>query len=61
MNDQTRGVDIVRQALMAPVRQIATNAGVDGAVVSGKLLREGDETRASTRLPTPTRTWCLPA
>ncbi|WP_271078839.1 chaperonin GroEL [Aurantiacibacter sp. MUD61] len=44
-NDQTRGVDIVRQAIMAPVRQIATNAGHDGAVVSGNLLREGDETQ----------------
>ena len=44
-NDQTRGVEIVRQAIMAPVRQIATNAGHDGAVVSGNLLREGDETQ----------------
>ncbi|MXO61150.1 chaperonin GroEL [Altererythrobacter salegens] len=42
-DDQTRGVDIVRQAIMAPVRQIAENAGHDGAVVSGNLLREGDE------------------
>jgi len=42
-DDQTRGVDIVRQAIMAPVRQIATNAGFDGAVVSGNLLREDDE------------------
>ena len=44
-NDQTRGVEIVRQAIMAPVRQIATNAGHDGAVVSGNLLREDDETQ----------------
>ncbi|BBC71770.1 molecular chaperone GroEL [Altererythrobacter sp. B11] len=44
-DDQTRGVDIVRQAIMAPVRQIAENAGHDGAVVSGNLLREGDETQ----------------
>ena len=44
-DDQTRGVDIVRQAIMAPVRQIATNAGFDGAVVSGNLLREDDETQ----------------
>ncbi|KLI64923.1 chaperonin GroEL [Aurantiacibacter marinus] len=42
-NDQTRGIEIVRQAILAPVRQIATNAGHDGAVVSGNLLREGDE------------------
>ncbi|MCP5389509.1 MAG: chaperonin GroEL [Novosphingobium sp.] len=44
-DDQTRGVDIVRQAILAPVRQIATNAGHDGAVVSGNLLREDDETQ----------------
>ena len=44
-DDQTRGVDIVRRAIMAPVRQIAENAGHDGAVVSGNLLREGDETQ----------------
>ncbi|UAB78264.1 chaperonin GroEL [Erythrobacter sp. SCSIO 43205] len=44
-DDQTRGIDIVRRAIMAPVRQIAENAGHDGAVVSGNLLREGDETQ----------------
>jgi chaperonin GroEL len=44
-DDQTKGIDIVRKAIMAPVRQIATNAGHDGAVVSGNLLREGDETQ----------------
>ena len=37
-NDQSVGVGIVRRALEAPVRQIAENAGVDGAVVAGKLL-----------------------
>jgi len=37
-DDQTRGVDIVRRALQAPVRQIAENAGFDGAVVAGKLI-----------------------
>ncbi len=42
-DDQTRGVDIVRKALYGPVRQIAENAGSDGAVVSGKLLDGGDE------------------
>ena len=44
-DDQTRGVDIVRKAILAPIRQIATNAGHDGAVVTGNLLREGDETQ----------------
>ncbi len=42
-DDQTRGVDIVRKALFAPVRQIAANAGHDGAVVSGKLLDGKDD------------------
>ena len=37
-NDQSVGVGIVRRALEAPVRQIAENAGVDGAVVAGKLM-----------------------
>ena len=36
--DQKVGVAIVRRALQAPLRQIAENAGVDGAVVAGKLL-----------------------
>ena len=37
-SDQKVGVSIVRQAREAPVRQIAENAGVDSAVVAGKLL-----------------------
>ncbi len=37
-DDQRTGVDIVRRALQTPVRQIAENAGSDGAVVAGKLL-----------------------
>ncbi|MGE4431374.1 MAG: chaperonin GroEL [Sphingobium sp.] len=40
--DQTRGIDIVRKSLTALVRQIASNAGHDGAVVSGKLLDQTD-------------------
>jgi len=41
-DDQTRGVDIVRKSLTSLVRQIAANAGQDGAVVSGKLLDQSD-------------------
>ncbi len=44
-DDQTRGIDIVRRAILAPIRQIAENAGHDGAVISGNLLREDDETQ----------------
>jgi chaperonin GroEL len=43
-DDQTRGIDIVRRALQSPVRQIAENAGHDGAVVAGKLIDGNDET-----------------
>ena len=42
-DDQTRGIDIIRKAIIAPVRQIAENAGFDGAVVSGKLIEQDDE------------------
>ncbi|MEN3951428.1 chaperonin GroEL [Iodidimonas sp. SYSU 1G8] len=41
-DDQRVGVDIIRRALQAPVRQIAENSGVDGAVVAGKLLESTD-------------------
>ena len=36
--DQKHGVEIVRKALQAPARQIATNAGEDGSVIVGKIL-----------------------
>jgi len=41
-HDQQAGIDIVRRALQAPVRQIAENAGFDGAVVAGKMLESKD-------------------
>ncbi len=41
-DDQHAGVEIVRRALEAPVKQIAENAGVSGAVVAGKLLESKD-------------------
>jgi chaperonin GroEL len=36
-DDQAVGVEIVRRALQVPLRQIAENAGEDGAVVAGKV------------------------
>ena len=39
-HDQDVGIAIVRRALQGPVRQIAENAGADGAVVAGKLLEQ---------------------
>ncbi|HUH48912.1 MAG TPA: chaperonin GroEL [Mycoplana sp.] len=43
-DDQTRGIDIVRRSLTSLVRQIAENAGHDGAVVAGKLIDGNDVT-----------------
>ena len=37
-DDQRFGVEIVRKALQTPLRQIAENAGEDGAVIAGKTL-----------------------
>src|SRR5271157_2431898 len=37
-DDQRVGVEIVRKAVQMPLRQIAENAGEDGAVISGKIL-----------------------
>jgi chaperonin GroEL len=41
-DDQRFGVEIVRKAVQMPLRQIAENAGEDGAVIAGKIL-ERDE------------------
>ena len=40
--DQRFGIDIVRKAVQAPLRQIAENAGEDGAVIAGKVLDKDD-------------------
>jgi len=42
-DDQDRGIDIVRKALQAPLRQIAENAGHDGGVVAARLIKDNDE------------------
>ncbi|MCS5603152.1 chaperonin GroEL [Paracoccus sp. (in: a-proteobacteria)] len=42
-SDQEAGIGIVRRALEAPMRQIAENAGVDGAVVAGKVRESSDK------------------
>ena len=44
-DDQTVGVGIVRTALESPIRQISANAGVEGAVVVGKLVEGKDESK----------------
>jgi chaperonin GroEL len=42
-SDQNAGIGIVKRALEAPLRQIAENAGVDGAVVAGKVRESNDK------------------
>ncbi len=37
-DDQRFGIEVVRKALQSPLRQIAENAGEDGAVIAGKVL-----------------------
>jgi chaperonin GroEL len=40
-NDEQRvGIEIIRRALQAPIRQIAQNAGVDGSIIVGKLTEQ---------------------
>jgi len=41
-NDQEVGINIIRQAIQAPARQISMNAGDEGAVVVGKLMETTD-------------------
>ncbi|AOX19351.1 chaperonin GroEL [Kozakia baliensis] len=41
-DDQRVGAEIIRKALQAPLRQIAFNAGEDGAVIAGKVLELND-------------------
>jgi chaperonin GroEL len=40
--DQRVGIDIIRRAIQVPLRQIAENAGEDGAVIAGKVLENGE-------------------
>ena len=40
--DQRVGIDIIRRAIEAPVRQIAENAGAEGSVIVGKLREKAD-------------------
>ncbi|MEM6649956.1 MAG: chaperonin GroEL [Pseudomonadota bacterium] len=40
--DQNAGVQIVRRALQAPLRQIVENAGEEGSIIVGKLLEQND-------------------
>ncbi|MBC9176340.1 chaperonin GroEL [Pseudoroseomonas ludipueritiae] len=39
-NDEQVGIEIVRRAIQVPLKQIAENAGKDGAVIAGEVLRD---------------------
>ncbi len=41
-DDERAGINIIKRALQTPIRQIVENAGLDGAVVAGKLLESDD-------------------
>jgi chaperonin GroEL len=41
-DDQKMGIDIVRRAIEAPVRQIAENAGAEGSVIAGRLKESSE-------------------
>jgi len=40
--DEKTGVDIIRRALIAPIKQIATNAGLDGSIVCQRVQENDD-------------------
>ncbi|MBL8641956.1 MAG: chaperonin GroEL [Alphaproteobacteria bacterium] len=42
--DQQAGIDIIRRAIQAPIRQIVENAGKEGSIVVGKLLEQTSST-----------------
>jgi chaperonin GroEL len=41
-DDQDVGIEIVRRAIQAPIRQIVENAGEEGSVIVGKMLEQKD-------------------
>ena len=41
--DEKIGVDIIRRAVVAPIKQIAENAGLDGSIVAQKVMESGEK------------------
>jgi chaperonin GroEL len=41
--DEKVGVDIVRRAIVAPIKQIAVNAGLDGSIVAQRVMENSDK------------------
>jgi len=42
IGDEEIGIDIVRRAIVAPIKQIAENAGLDGSIVAQKIMENND-------------------
>ncbi len=40
--DESTGIDIIRRALVAPIKQIAENSGLDGSIVAAKVMESDD-------------------
>jgi chaperonin GroEL len=43
VGDEAIGVDIVRRAVISPIKQIAENAGLDGSIVAQKVIESGQK------------------
>jgi chaperonin GroEL len=41
-DDERVGIEIVKRAVIAPIKQIATNAGLDGSIIAQKVMESGD-------------------
>jgi len=42
VGDEKIGVDIIKRAVLAPIKQIATNAGLDGSIIAQKVIENDD-------------------
>ena len=56
-DDEAIGVNIVKRALEEPMRQIALNAGQEGAVIVGRIRESKDDNFGSTRTRASSATW----
>ena len=41
-DDERTGVDVIRRALVSPIKQIASNSGLDGSIVAAKVEENGE-------------------
>ena len=55
--DEAVGAEIVRRAVESPLRQLANNAGQEGALIVQEVKKRSPATKVTTWLPANTRTW----